>query len=215
MAVGERVGVVAVAGGEAGGLDHGQLDAELGDLAGERLVQALQGPLGGVVGAAEWHRDDPGRRRQLDDVARALLAQVRQRGLDHPHRAEQVGFELVAQFPLGQLLDRADLGVAGVVHDDVEPAEVLFGLLHGREDGGPVGHVQFQREDGVAVGVGQFLEGGGAPGGGGDLVTARQGGLDEVAAEAAVRAGDEPDFLHGVLLVFRVTTHGRDSPLRM
>jgi hypothetical protein len=54
------VRVLAVPGGEAAGLDDGHLDAELGDLAGECLVQTLESPLRGVVGAAERHRDGSG-----------------------------------------------------------------------------------------------------------------------------------------------------------
>ena len=49
---------------------------------------------------------------------------------------------VVAHVLLRQLLDRADLGVAGVVHDDVEAAEVFLGPLDALEDGGLVGDVQ-------------------------------------------------------------------------
>jgi hypothetical protein len=69
VAVGERVRVLAVSGGEAGRFDDGHLDAEVRDLTGEGLVQAFDGPLGGVVRAAERHGDDPGCRGQLDDVS--------------------------------------------------------------------------------------------------------------------------------------------------
>ena len=59
----------------------------------------------------------------------ALLAQERQRGLGDPQRAEQVGLDLVAGLGLAELLDHAELAVAGVVDDDVEAAEVLVRLL--------------------------------------------------------------------------------------
>ncbi|GAA2784821.1 hypothetical protein GCM10020219_065420 [Nonomuraea dietziae] len=106
-------------------------------------------------------------------MPRALLAQVGQRGLDHPHRAEQVGLQLVAQVLLGQLLDRAHLGVAGVVDDDVEAAEVFLGPLDALKDGGLVGDVQLQRKHRVAMGGGQLVEAFGGPGGRGHLVAAR------------------------------------------
>ena len=62
-------------------------------------------------------------------MAAALLAQERQRGLGDPQRAEQVGLDLVARLLLGELLDHAELAVAGVVDDDVEAPEVLVGRL--------------------------------------------------------------------------------------
>jgi hypothetical protein len=79
---------------------------------------------------------------------------------------------------------------------------VLLGPPHAREDGGLVGHIHVERQDRVAVGGDQLIEACGVPGGGGHPVTAGQGGLDEVAAEAAGRAGDEPDFAHDVLPFF-------------
>ncbi len=127
-------------------------------------------------------------------MPRLLLAQVRQRGLNDPERTEHVGLQLIAQLLLGQLLDRTELGVPGVVHDDVEPAEVLPGPLDGLDDGGLVGHLQLQREHGVTVGADQVIEVLDVAGGGGHLVAARQGGFDEVAPEAARRTGDEPNL---------------------
>ncbi len=96
---------------------------------GQRLREALERPLRRVVGADQRERRDAADRRHLQDVAGALLAQERQRRLRHPHRAEDVGLHLVAELLLGQLLDEAEVAVAGVVDDDVEPAEVRVRLL--------------------------------------------------------------------------------------
>ena len=74
-------------------------------------------------------RGDAADRGHLDDVAAALLAQVRQRRLGDPQGAEQVGLQLVAGVGLAELLDHAEVAVAGVVDHDVEPAEVLVRLL--------------------------------------------------------------------------------------
>ena len=82
-----------------------------------------------MVRAAERHRDQAGGRRQLNDVPRPLLAQVGQRGLNDPHRTEQVGLQLVAQLPLGQLLavlGRILLAGAG---GWFWPTVLLYGLL--------------------------------------------------------------------------------------
>lgn len=132
----------------------------------------------------------------------ALLAQVGQRGLNDPHRAEHVGLQLVSQLLLGQLLDSAEHAVARVVHDDVETAEVLLGPLHALEDGGLVGHVQLKRKHRAIIGGDQLIKAFGVPGSSGHLVSAGQSGLDEVAAEAAGRPGDEPDLAHDVLPFF-------------
>ena len=76
---------------------------------------------------------------------------IRQRGLGDPQRAEHVGLDLVARLGLGELLDEAELAVAGVVDDDVEPAEVVVGLLDRGEVGVAVGHVERDRQQRVAV----------------------------------------------------------------
>ncbi len=97
---------------------------------------------------------------------------IRQRGLGHPQRAEHVGLDLVARLLLGQLLDEAEVAVAGVVDDDVEPPEVIVRLLDRGEVGVAVGHVELDRQQRVAVLRGQIVERRGVAGGGRDLVAA-------------------------------------------
>ena len=70
----------------------------------------------------------------LDNVARALRAHDRQRGLGNPKGAEQIGFDLVARFGFAYFLDRAEQAVAGVVDHDIEPAEPRMRLGDGRVD---------------------------------------------------------------------------------
>ena len=82
--------------------------------------------------------------RHLDDVAAALLAQERQRRLGDPQRAEEVRLELRAGLVLGDLLDHAELAVAGVVDDDVEPPEVLVRPRDRGEVSRPVGDVELR-----------------------------------------------------------------------
>ena len=85
-----------------------------------------------------------------------LLAQIRQRGLGDPQRAEHVRLDLVAGVLLGQLLDEAELAVAGVVDDDVQAPEMVVGLLDRGEVGGAIGDVQLDRQNRVAELVDQI-----------------------------------------------------------
>jgi hypothetical protein len=55
---------------------------------------------------------DSADRGNLEDVSRALAAQVGKRRLGHPQRAEQVRLDLVPRLLLGDLLDQAEQAVA-------------------------------------------------------------------------------------------------------
>ena len=92
-------------------------------------------------------RHDAADRGHLDDVPAALLAQIRQRGLGDPQRAEHVRLDLVAGIGFGQLFDEAELAVAGVVDHDVQPPEVIVGLLDRGEVRVPIGDVQLDRQN--------------------------------------------------------------------
>jgi hypothetical protein len=75
-------------------------------------------------------------------VAGSLGAQVRQHGLADPQRTEEVDLELGSRLRLGELLEHAHGHGAGIVDDDVEPAEVLDRGGYGGGDRLPVGHVE-------------------------------------------------------------------------
>jgi hypothetical protein len=131
-------------GGVAGGLDQGDLDAEVLDLGGEAGGEALQAVLRGVV-----DRRGPGSENTpaIEDTWMMWpppWPAGAAGGLGDPQRAEQVDLDLVAGLLLGDLLDHAEQAVAGVVDHDVEAAEVVDGLLHGGGDGRPVGDVDLQ-----------------------------------------------------------------------
>ena len=175
-------------------LDQRDVDPEAGHLLGEGLAQPLQAPLRGVVCAHHRERRDPADRRDLDDVPAALLAQDWQRSLGDPQRAEEVRLELRPDVLLAELLHQAEVPVACVVHHDVEAAEVLVRLLYGGEVGLAVGHVQLDRQHGVAVGGYQGIQGRGVPGGGCYLVPAVQGGDGPFPAEPARCTSDKPDL---------------------
>ena len=114
-----------------------------------------------------------------------LLAQIRQRGLGDPQRAEHVRLDLVAGVLLGQLLDEAELAVAGVVDDDVQAPEMVVGLLDRGEVGGAIGDVQRDRQNRVAELVDQIGQCRGVARGGGDFVAPIQGGDRPFASEAS------------------------------
>ena len=71
--------------------------------------------------------------------------------LGHPQRAEEIGFDLVAGFGFGDLLDGAEQAVAGIVDGDIDAAEAFVRLLHRGIDGRLVADVEGKRQQPVAV----------------------------------------------------------------
>ncbi len=99
----------------------------------------------------------------------ALGAQDRQRRLGDVDHAQEIGRDL--RLEIGQLdvLERGGVGVARVVDDDVEAAEVRVAGLDGGGDGGGVRDVQGEGEEAVRAEFGsQGGEGGDGAGGGDD-----------------------------------------------
>ena len=92
------------------------------------------------------------------------------------------------------LLDRAEEPVAGVVDDDVEPAELLVGLLDRGEVGVVILDVERHRQHAVAVLLGQRRERRGVARRRRDLVAALERRLGPDAAEALRAPGDEPNL---------------------
>src|SRR5437660_6792686 len=127
-------------------------------------------------------------------MAGALRAHDRQRRLGHPESAEHIGFDLVAGFLFADLLDGAEMAVAGIVDDDVEPAKALVRLGDSRVDGFLVGDVELDRGDVVAIFLDQISERAGVTGGRGNAVATRQRGLGPYAAKTLRRSGDEPNL---------------------
>src|SRR6266568_4586583 len=157
-----------------------------------------------MVGTEGREREDAAHGRDLDDVARALLAEDREDRLRDVENAEQVRLELVAQLLLGDLLDRSEEPVARVVDDDVDPPERLVRGLHRSEHLVAVGDVELdQVTQSVCVAGGRC-----------DLIATLEGGEGELAAKAFRRAGDEPNFAHDVnlLLVWTATRKREGYP---
>ena len=115
-------------------------------------------PLRSVVGADRRERADAADARNLDDVAGALRAHDRQHRLRHPQRTEEVRLHLRPHLVFGGLLDHAEVAVAGIVDDHVEPVEVLRGRLHGVKAGVAVGDVEPDRQHDILVPLREILE---------------------------------------------------------
>ena len=109
----------------------------------------------------------------------------RQRGLRHPQRAEHVRLDLGARLLFGELLDEAEVAVAGVVDDDVQAAEVVVRLLDGGEVGVAVGDVELDRQQRFAVLLGEIVERSRVAGRGRYLVAALQRRDRPLPAESA------------------------------
>ena len=108
--------------------------------------------------------------------------------------AEQVDLNLVAQLLLGNLFDRPEQAIAGIVHDHIEATEVGHGHLDSTIHARAIRDVQRQRSHAVAELRDQQVEAAGVATCGRDAVTPQQRRLGELKAEAAVCPSDEPDF---------------------
>src|SRR5690606_4334341 len=147
---------------------------------------------------------DPGRaadasadRGDLEDEPRALRAEDGDGGTGDVVDAPEIGLEL-----LPEVLDRAgfdgcDVGIAGVVDEDVDAAEasdrVGECLLHLRW----IGDVQLEREHAFAELGDEGVELSWCTCGGCDAMTCSQGGAGDRVSDAAGGSGDEPCLFHG------------------
>src|SRR5260370_1143843 len=86
---------------------------------------------------------------------------------------EQVRLDRGADVFEARILDRADVAIAGVVHEHVEPAEGSAGLLDGVPRRARVRDVQGAGADLLTVPIDQVRELGGVAGGGHELMAGR------------------------------------------
>ena len=104
-------------------------------------------------------------------------------GASQRDRGEEVHLEQRPQLVVGRLLDRPHLRAAGVVHEDVDPAEVLDRVIDRADPLVRVGDVQTHRVHPVIGGeIAQLAR---IPRGRDDAIAAVQSGLGQSAAEAA------------------------------
>ncbi len=117
-------GAAEEVGAEGAGLDDGDVDAERGEFGGEGFGEAFDGELGGVVEAPAGAADEAADGGEIEDVAAALFAEVRQEGAGDVDEAEDVGVEDRHELVFGDLFEGSGDAVAGVVDEDVDAAEV-------------------------------------------------------------------------------------------
>jgi len=113
-------------------------------------------------------------------------------GPDQRDRTEEVRREQRLDIAVLGLLDGGTVSVRGVVDENIDCAESLFGGADSRRDLSRVGDVERKCECGLRVRVDQRLGRGRVPGGRSDIVTAVERRLREGAAEAGRASGDEP-----------------------
>src|SRR3989442_6974924 len=88
-------------------------------LGAEALRQALDGVLGGVVGAQERASEASADRRDVDDGAASLPAHDGQQMANRGRHAEHVHLELMLELLGGDPLERPEYAVASVVENGV------------------------------------------------------------------------------------------------
>jgi hypothetical protein len=121
--LGDLRAAVTELGAGAPRFDNGDADPEWGYLLRDRLGEALDAPLGGVVHGVAGEGDLATVGGHLDDPPAALGAQVRQHGPDELDGSGEVGGDDVADLLVGQFLGRAEQPVAGVAGHDVDVPE--------------------------------------------------------------------------------------------
>ena len=143
------------------------------------------------------------KRADVDDVA-ALFEQMGHGGPGAADQGDQVQFHQVAEL-LGRGVEQlAAHGAAGVVDQDVEPAESLEGLGEEAIDVFLLRDVGMDAEDVMAGGLhfgGGLFDGVGLQADDGEFGAGGGEAIGDDAAQAAGAAGDENDFVLPVIHV--------------
>src|SRR6266508_4044596 len=176
--------------------DRVRRDALGGHLAGQGLGEGDDAALRAGVHGLQRRAHPAGVRADVDHPAEAALGHPRRDRLDHPQRTLEVDVEDLVPELLGGLHERHEVVPAGVVHRDVDWAELGLDRPHGRLDGVGPGDVDLDR-DRDAAGGGDLL--GGLLGGGDVQVRDRdleaglsEGGRDALA-DSLGSSGDDGD----------------------
>lgn len=137
-----------------------------------------------MVEAAAGERGLSAHRGNLDDATAALRAQVGQGCPGNLHRADEVGVDLVDDLFVGHFFGGAQQAVAGIVDDDVDPAEFGECLVHYHPDGWRVRHVEVADPQKVAMGGLQVVDRARLADRARDAVAAGEKLLGQLAAES-------------------------------
>ena len=126
---------------EAAGLNISNVNTQRLHLLREALTNSLQREFRGIVNAYARERLQPADAGNIEHVAAALLAQVRQHRPQHVQRPKHVHIELPLHFLGRHLLDAAQRAVASVIHNHIELAEMSDGIGHSLLHLGLVGYL--------------------------------------------------------------------------
>jgi hypothetical protein len=208
-------GVAGDAGLDATRVDDGHADLVAGDeqLLAQRLAEAADGVLAGVVEALTRHRDEAEERGDVDDVAVAGRDQVRQELLGAVHDTPEVDADDPVHVLVVEVDDVTGERDARVVDDHVDPSELLGHRGGVRRERGPVGDVELVCAHGLGargLGEGPGLGETGLVDVGQREVRAAAGEVQrEGAADAGAGTGDDDDLviqgLHAVTASFSWT----------
>jgi hypothetical protein len=97
----------------------------------------------------------------------------------------------------GDVPDRAHVGVARVVDDDIEPAERRDGRGHRRARGRGLRDVELHGADSIGVLLDERSQALGVAGSGHEAIPRGEHGLGELETETARASSDQPDLRHG------------------
>ena len=125
-------------------------------------------------------------------MAAGAGAHTRQHRLDHVDGAEVVHVEQLSHLGVLPLLHRGQVAVAGIVHENINPAERRVGRRDGRRDLAGVGDVEVDGHGPVAELLGEIPHRLGAPGGDHHVVAVLKCGAGDLTTEAGGAPGDQP-----------------------
>ena len=131
-------------------------------------------------------------RRDVDDDAALVRPEMRQNGFGGFQQTNHVHVELTPDLIHRRSLKQTIGAIAGVVQQDVDRAEPLFGRRDRRVNLVAIGDVKREGNGTIAVGRDDILDGGRVPRGHRHSVASRQGGQRDLAAESGGTPGDEP-----------------------
>lgn len=124
----------------------------------------------------------------------ALPAQNGDRRLGNDDGADQVDLDLLTKRVQARVLDRSEIAVTGVVHDNIDATEGFHGQAERRLR--CRGHVEGCKPKPFAEALKQRFERLWVPGRSDDAISRRERRLHDGAAEPARAAADEPDLGH-------------------
>src|SRR3954469_7357602 len=173
------------------------MDPEWSELFLEHPGEALDSPFGCLIGANSRDRVAPADRGDLQDVAASLLAEDGHGGPGEVDDAPEVGLDLGAEVVLREVLDGVDVRIAGVVDENVQPAEGVGRCLDRRGCLRAVGHVKSNGPGAAGVALDEIPKLVRISGCRDDILAGGQRRLGQGTPKAASASGDEPSTRHG------------------